>query len=746
MESFAAYASVILDDAIDYSLDYGITAEQFAVIQLGTRVEVSVKNSLRAGYVVEIKTTPDWPQVKPIHRVLSESSLIPPDVWQLAQWVSHYYCAPLRHLFSLLLPSGVREGMAPKEQLFVTRGKTREELREKCIQFQTKKPVQAGILEVMLSVKKGILLSKLLEQTKGSRQAVHSLVKQGLLAMDLVRLDRSPLINEEYFMTKPKVLNADQAAALYKIESSLMNHTFETHLLYGVTGSGKTEVYLQAIERALQVGKGAIMLVPEISLTTQMIERFRSRFKEKIALFHHRLSQGERNDEWHHIRSGRAKIVIGARSAIFSPVENLGLIIVDEEHDSSYKQTDRSPCYQARDVAVMRGKINQSTVVLGSATPSLESYYNAQQGKYQLSILQTRADTASLPKVTIVDMRKEFDKAKGWTQFSDALLNGIEKRQQQGEQTILFLNRRGYHTVLLCQECQQSVKCPHCDVSMTFHLSDSCLSCHLCHHHISPPPIACPMCRAPHPLKFCGAGTEKIERALHAIFPTIRTLRIDADTTRHKGSHQKLLRAFGTGKADVLIGTQMIAKGLHFPEVTLVGILNTDAGLNIPDFRASETIFQLITQVSGRSGRGLLPGEVILQTALPEHATICYAARQDYVGFYQEEIATREYFDYPPLTHLAKLVISGKDAKQAEQTAERIRQALIQQLPSQFTFQPVIPCGHAKVKDHYRYQFLVRGPTMSSLKEALEILQKTCPIPTSQIRLFVDVDPSSTFF
>ncbi len=745
MNQFAGFASVVLDVAVDKLLDYGMTAEQRKVIQPGSRVEVPVRGHLRAGYVVEIKEKPSYSSIKPIANVLSDTALVSVDLFQLALWISRYYCSPLRDIFRILLPPGVRKGMAPKEQLFVMRGKTRDELREICIALRAKKPAQAAILEAMLPVKKGILLSKLLEETKGSRSTINTLAKQGLLVVDIVRLDRSPLINEEYFTTKPKTLNQDQAEALIKIEKSLNHQVFETHLLYGVTGSGKTEVYLQAIDKALKADKGTIMLVPEISLTAQTIERFRSRFKEKIAILHYRLSQGERNDEWHHIREGKAKIVVGARSAIFSPIVNLGLIIVDEEHEQSYKQNELSPCYQARDVAVMRGKLTKSTVILGSATPSLESYYNAQCGKYTLSTLPQRADIAKLPQVTIIDMRKEFEKAKGFTNFSEALLNGIQKRHEQGEQTILFLNRRGYHTILLCQDCQHTIKCAHCEVPMTFHLGDNCLSCHLCHFQFMPPPTECPGCHGKRPLKFRGVGTEQIERALHAIFPSIRTLRIDADTTKHKGSHQKLLRDFGTGKADVLIGTQMIAKGLHFPEVTLVGVLNSDAGLNIPDFRASETTFQLITQVAGRSGRGVIPGEVLIQTSLPDNVTIQYAACQDFVGFYNEEIAVRELFRYPPFRQMAKLLFTGKNAQQTQEMAEQIRQFLIRSLPPQFEFNPVVPCGYKKIKDHYRYQFLLRGPTLSPLNSVLQTLQEKIPLPR-QVKLFVDINPSSTFF
>lgn len=745
MESFAAFASIILDVSVDKTLDYGITSSQLELAKRGVRVEVPVRGHLRTGYIVDIKDAPSFKNVKSIARFLSEAPLMSEELFGLSLWVARYYCAPLRDIFRMILPPGVRKGMSEKEQLFVMRAKTREELIQICMQIREKKPAQAAILEAMLKVKKGILLSKLLEETKSSRSSVQALAKQGLLIVDTVKIDRSPLINEEYFMTKPKILNGDQAAALSKIESTLLSQAFQTHLIHGITGSGKTEVYLQAIDIALKLGKSTIMLVPEISLTTQTIERFRSRFPEQIAILHHRLSEGERRDEWHKIREGKAKIVVGARSAIFSPVVNVGLIIVDEEHEQSYKQNDISPCYQARDVAVMRGKLAQAAVVLGSATPSLESYYNAQKGKYELSVLHKRADVATLPEVTIVDMKKEYDRAKGLTNFSELLLNGIEKRQKQGEQVILFLNRRGYHTTLLCQDCSKVVKCAHCEVPLTFHLGDNHLACHLCGYQLSPPPKECPSCHGHKPLKFRGAGTEQVERALHAIFPDIRTLRIDADTTRHKGSHQKLLRDFGTGKADVLIGTQMIAKGLHFPEVTLVGVLNSDSGLNIPDFRASETIFQLITQVAGRSGRGVMRGEVIIQTSMPDNPTIQHAAKQDYVGFYQEEIAVREFFSYPPFAHLAKLTFSGPQAEQTLQTAQALRENLIKYLPAHFEFHPVIPCGYAKIKDLYRYQFLIRGPSMNPLNQALEKIQSQLILPRT-IKVFVDINPSSTFF
>lgn len=742
---FVKYASVILDLSIDKLFDYGITSELAPLAKRGMRVEVPVKGKLRTGYIFAVKEQPDYPKVQGIARYASESELISDELFELSLWVAKYYCASIRDVLQMMLPAIVRKDARHKQQLFVMRAKTKEQLREHCESIRNKHSAQADVLDVMLKVKKGILLSELLEQTQGSRSPVDTLKKQGFLIVDVVRVDRSPLVNEEYFQTKPKALNDEQAEALAKIDTSIKENRFQTHLLYGVTGSGKTEVYLQAIDTALKQGKGAIMLVPEISLTAQTIERFRSRFEGNIAILHHRLSQGERFDEWHKIRRGEAQIVIGARSAVFSPVQNLGLIIVDEEHESSYKQSDSAPCYHARDVAVMRGKTTNSTVILGSATPSLESFYNTFSGKYTLSTLNKRADAASIPKCTIIDMKSEFAKAKGYTSFSEMLLSGIKQRQEKGEQTILFLNRRGYHTTMLCQGCSQAVRCAHCDVALTFHLSDNHLACHLCGFNLCPPPKQCPSCKCSETMKYRGVGTEQIQKALHAVLPEIRTMRLDADTTRHKGSHQKLLRDFGTGKADVLIGTQMIAKGLHFPEVTLVGVLNSDASLNIPDFRASETVFQLITQVAGRAGRGHIRGEVIVQTNLPDNNTILLAASQNYEKFYEEEIAIRQLFNYPPFASLAKLTFTGPDVNETREAAERLRSQLIRMLPSDFTLHAIVPSGHAKIKNKFRFQLLVRGPSVYPISNSLDKIRQTSPLP-KDIHLLIDINPLSTFF
>lgn len=734
-------ASVVVDASIDKMLDYRIPDRFQETLQTGFRVSVPIRGRMVQGTVVELKERSEFPNLKEISDALPEEITLTEDLLKLALWIAKYYCCPLGKVVKMMLPSSVRNNMKAKEQLCVIRKGTLEELRSYCTSIRSKHPSQALIIDILLKEKKRVLLSELLEKAGVSKSPITSLEKKGLISVAPEVIARSPLADAEYFRTKPKKLNEEQQACFDKIAQNLLDNTFSTHLIHGVTGSGKTEVYLQSIQKALDEGKGAIMLVPEISLTTQMVDRFRSRFEHRIAVLHHRLSHGERVDEWKRIRNGEAKIAIGARSAIFSPVQNLGLIIVDEEHEQSYKQSDDSPCYHAREAAIIRGSFTKSVVILGSATPSVESYYNASTGKYVLSKMTVRADKAVIPKISIVDMRLEDEKCKHHAVFSEQLLSGIKKRVELGEQAILFLNRRGYHTSMLCKDCGQAVKCNHCDVTMTFHRKNDHLSCHLCGWTTSSKPV-CPNCKTQTPMRHQGYGTEQIERSLHGIFPELRTLRIDADTTKHKGAHQQLLRDFATGKADVLIGTQMIAKGLHFPEVTLVGILNCDGSLNIPDFRASETTFQLITQVAGRAGRGVVPGEVVLQTRMPDNPIIHHAINHAYETFFDEELSSREIFAYPPFSRLAKLTFSGQDPHKTYENAEIYRQNLAKSLPLGYQIYPLIPCGHAKVKNAYRFHFLIKGKEIYPINRALQKV----PPPPSSIQLYIDIDPTNTYF
>ncbi len=738
-KAIVKYATVILDLGIEKCLDYQIPTEWQKQVTPGVTVEVPLMGAKRSGIVRNIKEESEFKAVKPIIRVVSDEVKITPELFQLAEWVSKYYCSPLGKIIKSILPSPVRKSGKHKMQAFITRARPKDELRELCLSLRQKNPKQAAALDPMLKAKKGLFLSELMEQSGVSKSPIETLIKKGYLHSEQVKVDRSPLRGEEYFRSGPKTLNKDQSSAYQKIAASIEQTRFETHLLFGITGSGKTEVYLQAIAKARENGKGVIILVPEIALTIQTVERFKSRFDESIAVLHHRLSQGERFDEWHRILRGEVQIVIGARSAIFSPIQNLGLIIVDEEHDNSYKQSDESPCYHARDVAVIRGYHTNATVILGSATPSLESFKNAKSGKYTLSTLSQRAEVAKLPKVKLIDMRQEYEKADGNLLFANPLLKQIKERFKNGEQSILFLNRRGYHAFLTCKACSTSIQCAHCDVTLTFHKSERQLRCHIC-GHTQMPAINCPTCKTDGVMQYKGMGTEKVERTLNALIPEIRTLRLDADTTKHKGSLQKLLRDFGTGKADVMIGTQMVAKGHHFPSVTLVGVLNPDAILNIPDFRAQESIFQLITQVSGRAGRGEMPGEVMIQTCQPDHPTLRFASQQDYLAFYENEIQSREIFSYPPYSVMAKLTFSGKNEGYTFQSSDKFRRAVLQKLPQAYHIHPVLPAAYAKIKDNFRFQFIIRGPSAYCISSALKQIKESSP-PPSSVKLLIDINP-----
>jgi primosomal protein N' len=542
-----------------------------------------------------------------------------------------------------------------------------------------------------------------------------------------------------------------------------------TFLLHGVTGSGKTEVYLQAIAHALEQGKGAIVLVPEISLTPQTVERFKARFSSGklqtlVAVLHSHLSAGERHDEWHKIRQGRARIVIGARSAIFAPVEPLGLIIVDEEHEHSYKQ-EESPRYHARDVAIMRGQMENAVVVLGSATPSLESYYNCKHGKYTLLELPERVDDQKMPHVRVVDMRQATSQQRGKEGipiFSPQLKEAITQRLERGEQTILFLNRRGYSTSLQCPKCGEVVQCPNCSLALTFHRQEQKLCCHIC-GHVAPVPSVCPNVKCKNPaIRFAGTGTQRVEETLAKLFPQARIKRMDADTMKRKDDYRKVLGDFRTGKTDILVGTQMIAKGLHFPNVTLVGIIYADLALHQPDFRAGERTFQLLTQVAGRAGRGDVEGEVFVQAFAPFHPAIQYARRHDFTGFYEQEIEFREQLKYPPVSRVALLTLKGRNEDKVKFSAEHLRKVLESTVHSPQSadgsatvktgcglktvdFRDLIIAGPApapllRAETFYRYQIMLRTRAMSKLSLALAKIIGTLALPDDVI-LAVDIDP-----
>ncbi len=519
-----------------------------------------------------------------------------------------------------------------------------------------------------------------------------------------------------------------------------------TFLLHGVTGSGKTEVYLQAIEHALEQGKGAIVLVPEISLTPQTVERFKARFchgplRTLVAVLHSHLSAGERHDEWHKIRQGRARIVVGARSAVFAPVDPLGLIIVDEEHEHSYKQ-EEAPRYHARDLAVVRGQREQAVVLLGSATPSLESFYNCQRGKYTLIELPERADDKKMPLVRVVDMRQAARKEKGVPIFSPQLKEAIHQRLERKEQTILFLNRRGYSTSLQCPLCGYVAECPNCSVSLTYHRQAQKLLCHICGEEKAVP-SACPneKCRNPG-IRYAGLGTERVEHTLGKLFPHARVRRMDSDTLKRKEDYRRILGDFRTGKIDILVGTQMIAKGLHFPNVTLVGIIYADMALHQPDFRAGERTFQLLTQVAGRAGRGDVEGEVFVQAFTPFHPAIQYARRHDFAGFYEQEVEFREQLNYPPFSRMALLTLKGRNEDKVKFTAEHLHREL-EKITAQIKDLQIkgpAPAPLLRAETFYRYQLTLQTRQMTDLSRRLARLTDTLT-PPDDVTLTVDVDP-----
>ncbi len=517
-------------------------------------------------------------------------------------------------------------------------------------------------------------------------------------------------------------------------------------LLHGVTGSGKTEVYLQAIAHTLAQGKGAIVLVPEISLTPQTVERFKARFSSGplqtlVAVLHSHLSAGERHDEWHKIRQGRARIVIGARSAIFAPVDPLGLIIVDEEHEHSYKQ-EESPRYHARDVAVVRGQMEGAVVVLGSATPSLESFYNVHKGKYALLELPSRADDKKMPVVRVVDMRAEARKQKGIPIFSQPLKEAITRRLEKKEQVILFLNRRGYSTSLQCPQCGYVAQCPNCSISLTYHRDAQKLRCHICNFEQAAPAV-CPEAKCRNPaIRYAGLGTQKVEDTLAKLFPHAAIRRMDSDALKKKEDYRRILGDFRLGKIDILVGTQMIAKGLHFPNVTLVGIIYADLSLHMPDFRAGERTFQLLTQVAGRAGRGDVEGEVFVQAFTPFHPAIQYARRHDFAGFYEQEIEFREQLKYPPLSRIALLTLRGRNEDKVKFSAEHLRRELEKELAElkDLVLAGPAPAPLARAESHYRYQIMLRTRQMSRLSRCLAKVSETLALP-EDITVSVDIDP-----
>jgi primosomal protein N' (replication factor Y) (superfamily II helicase) len=649
----------------------------------------------------------------------------------------------------------MKDRIAVKTALTVFLNANPEELRKQAEELPRSAKRQKDVLLYLAEHPDPVRLAELTLKLEVGAGTVKSLADKGLLRLEDVEVQRDPYAKRGFARTVPLALTEEQQQVFAPIKAAVTESWHSIFLLHGVTGSGKTEVYLQSIQVCLDQGKEAIVLVPEISLTPQMVERFKGRFGDDVAVLHSRLSQGERYDEWRKISNKQVKVVIGARSAVFAPLTRLGLIIIDEEHESSYKQ-EESPKYHAREVAAARARTFGASVVLGSATPSLESWHAAERGIYKLLTMAERVEGRPMPPVRIVDMREELQEGNR-SMFSRPLFKALQERLERKEQSVLLLNRRGYSTFVMCRSCGYTVGCPHCDISLTFHQSSGMLRCHYC-GYAERQPAVCPDCQSEH-IRYFGTGTQRVEEELAKLFPGIRVIRMDVDTTSEKGAHEKLLTEFRLKKADVLLGTQMVAKGLDFPDVTLVGVITADTMLNLPDFRSSERTFQLLTQVAGRAGRHQLPGEVFVQTYTPEHYSVVAAGGHDFHSFVGQEMNHRRIGGYPPFCRLILVTLSHEQlpllVKSAEGLVKRLKELSAEAGLS--GFHPGTATGPSqalevlgpvaspipRIKDRYRFQCMVkyRGDAAVSaiVSKAVEAYDDLCK--QHKLQIGVDVDP-----
>ncbi|MEM6911207.1 MAG: primosomal protein N' [Verrucomicrobiota bacterium] len=743
LSSAPQIARVLIDGAPSLLLDYRVPESWAGPLESGARVQVRVRQALRTGTVIDLHPSSEAAEsefdlLELEDRSGDESDGIPAGLVRLALWMESYYLAKLTDVLRAIYPEGAREThyrAIEHQAVRVARPPSPEALEK----LRQRAPQQARCLAHLGQQTEPIGLAQLGKQGF-SRAVVQGLLGKGFLEKTVLRRERDPFAQAEFVESLPLPLTKAQAGALQAILEETQAAVPHPVLLQGVTGSGKTEVYLQAIAQVVASGRDAIVLVPEISLTPQTVNRFKSRFataETEIAVLHSALGAGERQDEWRKVRCGRARIVIGARSAVFAPVGNLGLIVVDEEQEASYKQ-DNPPRYHARDLAVLRGHLEKCAVVLGSATPSLESTANVQAGKYRRVQLTTRIGEQALPRFRFVDMRRAGKSALGGGMISELLHQGLSRRLEAGEQAILFLNRRGFSRFLQCPDCAHVVECRHCDVSLTYHRSEERLLCHFCGYQ-ELVPRHCPQCGS-RAIQFAGYGTQKVEQVLRGLYPKMRLERVDADSMRRKNRLQEVFRDFKAGKIQVLLGTQLLAKGLHFPNVTLVGLLHADLSLHLPDFRAGERTFQLLVQVAGRAGRGEKAGEVIVQTFSPHSPSLQFARHHDHQGFAEQELELRKAFHFPPYFHLVTVTSRSKKERLAQFTLETLVNRLKKELPPEVLVGEAVPAPVLRVADHYRYQVSLRAPKSRTitapLKRALLELQAS-----KEVSLLVDVDP-----
>ena len=793
-------AAVIVDvpaKQTDREFDYRIPDKWKAVIQPGTRVIVPFGPRMVQGFVTQLKEKSEFDKLRYIKEPMDLEPVLNKELLQLGDWMTKEAMCYRISALQAMLPAALKAKYEKVINIIETkRAELPVEIQsvfnnrssiswkeviegERALLFQ--KEVQKGHLELIYNVKnklnkktirmvrprysseqleeiiltfkgnmkkqvevlryfqentKPISVKDLVDATNVSNATIKTLIAKELLIEENQEIYRDPYENRVFQRTEPLALTAEQATALQPIQERVKENQHEVFLLYGVTGSGKTEVYLQAIASVLEKGEEAIMLVPEISLTPQTVKRFKERFGEQVAVMHSGLSIGEKYDEWRKIHRKEVKVVVGARSAIFAPFEHLGLIIMDEEHEASYKQ-EENPRYHARDVAIERAKLHSCPVILGSATPTLESFARAQKGVYQLLTMSKRMNAGALPSVEIVDMREEL-RAGNRSMFSEALLTKLKDRLEKKEQTVLMLNKRGHSSFVMCRNCGYVLHCPNCDISLTYHRFNNLMKCHYCGHEEGMPTI-CPECESDH-IRFFGTGTQKVEEELAKILPEARVIRMDVDTTSKKGSHERLLNAFGERKADILLGTQMIAKGLDFPYITLVGVLSADTMLHLPDFRSSEKTFQLLTQVSGRAGRHQLPGEVVIQTYTPEHYSIELAAWQNYDTFFDQEMFIRRQNHYPPYFYIVLITVSHEDVMKTVATTEKISQYLRANLSQNTMILGPVASPLSRINNRYRYQCLIKYKREPQLHHHLRTILDHYQQEMTQHHLQVSID------
>ena len=728
-------AKVIVDLSLDREFDYLIPDDLVGVITVGSRVEVPFGHSWKTGFVMALADSSSFPDLKSIRNTVGEGAYLAEDVIQLARWISDYYLCPFELTIRTMLPAPVRRRDARfRKQKLVDITETGKKV---AADGAIKAPKQKTVLDWL--VKNGPSPQReVIAECSVTTAVIKALEEKKWVEAGEGKRIRNPFKDHQVVPTLPLHLMPQQKDALDACCKAIDKKEPEVILLNGVTGSGKTEVYLQAIAYTVAQGKGAIVLVPEIALTPQTVDRFRARFGDVVAVLHSDLSDGERHDEWHRIRKGDARIVVGARSALFAPLPNPGLIVVDEEHEHSYKQ-DESPRYNARDMAVMRGHIIPCAVILGSATPSLESVLNVRKGKYRQVVMPHRIDHRKMPAMRIVDLKLDAEASGRPNVLSADLVEAIRIRLDKKEQVMLFLNRRGFSSSLLCPKCGEAPKCNQCSVTLTYHKATQKLMCHFCASEF-PVPTRCPnpQCRDPN-FKHAGIGTQRIEEVVNKIFPHARIVRMDSDTMTQRESYRTVLGDFRTGKIDILIGTQMIAKGLDFPNVTLVGVVLADMSLQVPDFRSAERTFQLLTQVAGRAGRGDVSGEVIVQTFSPHHWSIQAARRMDFEAFADQELAFREELEYPPYSHMICLTCRGPDAAVVESAIQKVADGMNAANLKGITISGPAPSPLARLKGQYRFQLIFRSRQTAAMTRPLREVLRGMKWPKN-VGFAIDVD------